>query len=134
MSPLWARLVGLVAAAVVVWLLLVVALVRLSPGEVRVRELFRLLPDLLRLIARLARDRTLPRRVRLVLWLLMAYLASPIDLVPDFVPVVGYADDVVLVALALRSVVRRAGPEALDRHWPGTPGGLAAVRRLIGTP
>jgi uncharacterized membrane protein YkvA (DUF1232 family) len=54
--------------------------------------------------------------------------------VPDVIPVVGYADDVVVVALALRSVVRAAGPEALVRHWPGTPEGLAVVRRLAGLP
>jgi uncharacterized membrane protein YkvA (DUF1232 family) len=64
------------------------------------------------------------------LWLLLGYLALPIDLVPDFIPVIGYADDAVIVVLALRSVTRRAGPEALERHWPGTPEGLAAIRRL----
>jgi uncharacterized membrane protein YkvA (DUF1232 family) len=52
--------------------------------------------------------------------------------VPDFVPVLGYADDVVVVAWALRSVVRRAGREALTRHWPGEPAGLAVVGRLAG--
>jgi uncharacterized membrane protein YkvA (DUF1232 family) len=56
----------------------------------------------------------------------------PFDLVPDFIPVAGYADDVLLVAWVLRSVVRAAGPEALDRHWPGTPEGLVVVRRLAG--
>lgn len=56
----------------------------------------------------------------------------PIDLVPDFVPVLGYADDAVIVAVVLRSVTRRAGSDALERHWPGTPAGLAAVRRLAG--
>jgi uncharacterized membrane protein YkvA (DUF1232 family) len=65
---------------------------------------------------------------------LIAYLLMPIDLVPDFIPVLGYADDAVVVALALRSVVRAAGPEALDRHWSGSEAGLAAVRRLAGGP
>jgi uncharacterized membrane protein YkvA (DUF1232 family) len=77
-------------------------------------------------------DRTLPGGVRLRLVLLLGYLASPVDLVPDFVPVLGYADDVVVVALVLRSVVRRAGADALGRHWTGSPEGLAAVRRLAG--
>jgi uncharacterized membrane protein YkvA (DUF1232 family) len=54
----------------------------------------------------------------------------PFDLVPDVVPVIGYADDAVVVALVLRSVVRRAGPEALHRHWPGTPEGLTLLLRL----
>ena len=51
---------------------------------------------------------------------------------PDFLPVIGYADDVVVVAWALRSVVRRAGSAALERHWPGQPAGLAVVSRLAG--
>jgi uncharacterized membrane protein YkvA (DUF1232 family) len=89
-------------------------------------------PDVARLVTRLARDPSLPRGVRVRLGLLLGYLALPIDLVPDVVPVVGYADDVVVVALVLRSVVRRAGPDAIERHWPGTPDGLAAVLRLAG--
>jgi uncharacterized membrane protein YkvA (DUF1232 family) len=64
-------------------------------------------------------------------WLLLAYLASPIDLVPDFVPVLGYADDAIVVAAVLRSVVRAAGPQVLESHWPGSPEGLAALRRLV---
>jgi hypothetical protein len=65
-----------------------------------------------------------------MVWLLLAYLLSPIDLVPDFVPVLGYADDV--VAWALRSVVRRAGSDALTRRGPGEPAGLAVVSRPAG--
>jgi len=93
-------------------------------------EALRLLPDLLRLVRRLAGDASLPRGVRVRLWLLLAYLAFPLDLVPDVVPVLGYADDAIVVALVLRAVVRRAGPGALARHWPGSPAGLAAVQRL----
>jgi uncharacterized membrane protein YkvA (DUF1232 family) len=63
--------------------------------------------------------------------LLTVYLASPIDLVPDFIPVIGYADDAISIAVTLRSVIRRAGPEALDRHWPGTPAALDALRNLL---
>ena len=58
------------------------------------------------------------------------YLALPIDLIPDFVPVLGYADDAIIVALVLRSATRRAGPDALAKHWPGTPEGLTALKRL----
>jgi uncharacterized membrane protein YkvA (DUF1232 family) len=114
------------------WLVLALALVRGSRDRAGLAELVRLLPDLLRLLSRLARDATLPRRVRVRLWLLLAYLALPIDVIPDFVPVIGYADDAVLVAITLRAVVRRAGPEALERHWPGTALGLSTVRTLAG--
>ena len=68
----------------------------------------------------------------LLLWLLLGYLALPFDLVPDLVPVIGYADDAVLVVWTLRSVVRSAGADAIGRHWPGTPDGLVAVQRLAG--
>jgi uncharacterized membrane protein YkvA (DUF1232 family) len=97
------------------------------------REALRMLPDLLRLLKRLAGDSTLPRGVRIRLWLLLAYLITPIDLVPDFIPIIGYADDALIVAIALRSVIRHSGPETIRRHWPGTPDGLAAILRLAGT-
>ena len=94
----------------------------------------RLLPDLVRLLKRLAADPEMPRGVRIRLGLLIGYLALPIDLIPDFIPVLGYADDAVIVAVVLRSVARRAGPDALDKHWPGTPDGLAALRKICGLP
>jgi uncharacterized membrane protein YkvA (DUF1232 family) len=116
----------------VLWLLLVALLWRARPGELGAREALRLLPDVVRLVRRLAADRSLPRGVRIRLWLLLAYLLSPVDLVPDVVPVLGYADDVIVAAWALRSVVRRSGADSLARHWPGQPAGLAVVHRLVG--
>jgi uncharacterized membrane protein YkvA (DUF1232 family) len=95
-------------------------------------ESLRLLPDLLRLLARLAKDRALPRGVRIRLGLLMAYLAVPIDLIPDFVPVLGYADDAIIVVAVLRSVVRLAGLGPLRAHWPGTADGFTALCALVG--
>ena len=123
-------LVAVVGGVLLLWLLLVVLLWRARPDELGAREAVRLLPDVVRLVRRLAGDRSLPRGVRVRLWVLLVYLLSPIDLVPDFLPVIGYADDVVVVAWALRAVVRRAGSDALERHWPGTPAGLAVVSRL----
>ncbi len=77
-------------------------------------------------------DPDLPGGVRVQLWLLLGYLLLPFDLIPDFIPVLGFADDALVVALALRSVTRRAGADALARHWPGTPAGLRTVQRLAG--
>lgn len=117
------------ACAVLVGSLLVYA--RAHP-EITARDALRLVPDLVRLVRRLTADPAVARPVRVRLVLLLIYLASPIDLIPDVVPILGQADDLVLAALVLRSVVRRAGPEALARHWPGSPAGLAVIRRLAG--
>jgi uncharacterized membrane protein YkvA (DUF1232 family) len=132
----WQTLLGALAGVLLVYLALLALLwsyARRHPDTVSMRDALRLVPDLLRLIRRLATDKSLPTGVRIRLFLLLAYLASPIDLVPDFIPVIGYADDAVIVALVLRSVVRRAGPDALDRHWPGSPAGLQLLHRLAGT-
>ena len=125
-------LAAVVGGLLLLWGVLLLLLWRTRPPDLTVREALRLLPDLVRLVRRLAADRSLPRGVRIRLWALLAYLLSPVDLVPDFVPVLGYADDVVVVAWALRSVVRRSGADALDRHWPGQPAGLDVLRRLAG--
>jgi uncharacterized membrane protein YkvA (DUF1232 family) len=122
------------AALLLTWIGLLVALWVTRPARARATEAMRLLPDAIRLLRRLAADRSLHRGVRLRLWLLLAYLAFPIDLVPDFLPVIGYADDVVIVGMALRSVVRRAGPDAVRQLWPGTSDGLAALWSLLRLP
>ena len=131
----WRLLLGVAGGLALVYVVLLALLwryARAHPDTVGLRDALRLLPDLLRLLRRLLADRTLSSGVRVRVALLMAYLAMPFDLVPDVVPVIGYADDAVVVALVLRSVVRRAGADALRRHWPGTPEGLALVLRLAG--
>jgi uncharacterized membrane protein YkvA (DUF1232 family) len=114
------------------YLVLLGTLLAVRPKGNLLSEALRLLPDLLRMLRRLARDRSVPRAARVRLWLLLGYLAVPIDLVPDFIPVVGYADDAIIASLVLRSVVRRAGADVIRRHWPGTTDGLAAISRLAG--
>lgn len=123
-------LIGITIALVVTWLVLIGALLVVRPSGGVLSEAVRLLPDLLRLLRRLAADRSLPRGVRVRLWLLMAYLAMPIDLVPDFIPVLGYADDAIVITVVLRGVVRRAGIDAVRGHWPGTDDGFAALCRI----
>src|SRR5437016_566510 len=102
---------GVILALALVWLCLIVALVVVRPKGGLLREAVRVLPDTIRLLRALATDRSIAMAVRVRLWLLFVYLAVPIDLVPDFIPVLGYADDAIIVALVLRSVVRRAGPD-----------------------
>jgi len=125
-------LVSLAAGLLLAWVVLIVALIVARPRGGLLREALRLLPDLLRLLPRLAADRSLPRSVRVGLALLLAYLAFPFDLVPDFIPVLGYADDAIIVAAVLRWVVRRAGIQAIERQWPGTGDGFAVLCRLAG--
>ena len=126
----WTISLGVVGGLVLVWAVLAAVLWLTKPDEYELKEAFRLLPDLIRLIKRLAADPDTPSGVRIRLALLLVYFALPIDLIPDFVPVIGYADDAIIVALVLRSATRRAGPDALARHWPGTPEGLNALKHL----
>jgi uncharacterized membrane protein YkvA (DUF1232 family) len=128
----WQTLLGVAVALVLAWAALVVALLIARPKGSLLGEAMRLLPDLLRLLRRLAADRTMPRGVRIRLALLMAYLAIPIDVIPDFIPVLGYADDAIIVTLVLRSTVRRAGLDAVRARWPGSDDGFAALCRLTG--
>jgi uncharacterized membrane protein YkvA (DUF1232 family) len=124
-------LLSVAAALLLSWLALVVALAIRRPKAGLLKESLRLLPDLLRLLRRLTTDRALPVGVRIRVALLFAYLALPIDLIPDFVPVLGYADDAIIVVLVLRSVCRRISLEELRRAWPGTEEGFAALCQLV---
>ncbi|WP_186780065.1 YkvA family protein [Streptomyces salinarius] len=126
----WDIALAIGAGLLATWLTLVIALLLVRPKGALLTEAVRLLPDLIRLLRRLAADKTLPRGVRIRLGALMVYLALPIDLIPDFLPVIGYADDAILVTLTLRSVVRRAGIDAVRAHWPGTADGFTALARL----
>lgn len=90
------------------------------------------MPDVIRLVKRLASDPTIPRATRWWLVGLVGYLLIPIDLVPDFIPVLGYADDAIIVAIVLRFAIRHAGTDAIEHHWPGTPAGLRSVLTLAG--
>jgi uncharacterized membrane protein YkvA (DUF1232 family) len=123
--------IGILIAIVGLWIALVVALIVIRPKDLRVGDAARLMPDLLRLIGKLARDRALPRRTRAWLWFLLAFLASPIDIIPDFIPVIGFADDVVVAYIVLRHVFQVAGAEQLEQHWTGTPEGLEVIRRFL---
>jgi uncharacterized membrane protein YkvA (DUF1232 family) len=131
----WGVLAGVAGGLLFLWLALLAALYwtgRKQEDPTRLRDILRLVPDVIRLFRRLASDPTLPRGVRVRMTLLAGYLLLPIDLVPDFIPVVGYADDAVIVIWALRSITTTAGADALDRHWPGSADGLKALKLIAG--
>ncbi len=123
-------LLGLGAALLLAWLALIATMLVARPKGDLLQQALRLLPDLLRLLRRLAGDQSVPRGVRVRLWLLLAYLAIPIDVIPDFIPVLGQLDDALVVALALRWLARGAGPELLAEHWTGPDSTLQTVLRL----
>lgn len=135
MTPFWQVALAVLGGLALLWVILVLILwieQRRHPGGASLRDLLRLAPDVVRLLKRLATDRTVSIGVRIWLGVLLVYLVSPIDLIPDFIPVLGYADDALVVAIALRFAIRRAGRDSVERHWPGTPEGLAAILRLAG--
>lgn len=119
--------IGLVAA----WLLLVVVLWLRRPRGVQLGDVVRAIPDVLRLAGDLLRDPAVPRRVKLALLGLLAWLVSPIDLIPEFIPVLGPVDDVVVAILVLRYAHRRLGADELRRRWRGTEETWLLVRRLL---
>lgn len=88
------------------------------------------IPDCIVLFRRLLGDERVPRPRKLLLAALVGYLAMPIDLVPDFIPVAGQLDDAIIVAVVLRAVLRSGGPELLREHWPGPEASLRAISRL----
>ena len=92
-----------------------------------VRDLARFIPDCVVLVSRLLRDPRVPLRHKLLLGALVGYLALPFDIVPDFIPIAGHLDDVLVVALTLRAVLKGTGRELLREHWPGPPSSLALL-------
>jgi uncharacterized membrane protein YkvA (DUF1232 family) len=95
-----------------------------------VTQLLRALPDLVRLIARLVGDPLLPRAAKIALGAAMVYLASPIDLIPDFIPLVGYLDDLLLAALLVDGILNWVDRALVLKYWPGTPDSLERLARV----
>jgi uncharacterized membrane protein YkvA (DUF1232 family) len=126
------RTIVIVAASLVaMWLAFILFVWVIRPDNTSVSDATRLLPDTLRLVRRLSTDRTISRSTRWWIWALLIYLASPIDLVPDFVPVIGYADDAIITSFVLRHVIAQSGTTKLREHWPGSAAGLATLTRLL---
>lgn len=126
--PWWLQAI-LVAAGVLVltWLLLILLAARLPPGLAK--DLAGFLPDCVTAARRLRRDPRVPRKAKLAVLFGMLWVLSPIDLIPEFLPVIGPLDDIVVVALVLRYAARSVPAEALFEAWPGNPD---LLRRLLG--
>lgn len=123
-------LIGLgvaVACLLASWALLVLLARRLPPGILR--DLAAFIPDCLTTVRRLRRDPRVPRRAKVAIVFAGLWLASPIDLIPEFLPVIGPLDDIVVVALALRYAGRQVPRQVLLDAWPGEP---RLLLRLLG--
>jgi uncharacterized membrane protein YkvA (DUF1232 family) len=118
-------------AIFVAYLLVVVALV-VAGRRTDARALAGFVPDCVVLFSRLLRDPRVPRRSKILVAALIPYLALPFDLIPDFIPVAGQADDAILVALVLRVLVKRTDAVVLRELWPGPDRSLLVVFRLAG--
>ena len=123
-------LLGLASAVVAALAALIVAALVLAPRGMAVADVLLVYPQLIRLLASLAKDRRVARQVRWRLLAAVAYNAQPINLIPDFIPVIGLADNVVVTVWAVRSAIRRSGPEIVRSHWRGSAAGFAVVCRL----
>ena len=126
-------LLSIVVALGVLWVVLLVIFWMLRPKGISVREILGVVPDVVRLLRSVIGDRSAPLDVRLVLVGLLAWILSPIDLIPEFIPVLGPLDDVVVAVVAMRYVRRRIGVDDLRRRWAGTDDGFALLLRVIGS-
>ena len=111
------------------YVLLVLALA-IAGRRTQARALAGFVPDCLILLRRLIGDPRIPRSRKFVLLFGVAYLAMPIDLIPDFLPVIGQIDDAIVLALMLRYLLRSGGSELIQEHWPGPATSLDLVLRL----
>jgi uncharacterized membrane protein YkvA (DUF1232 family) len=95
------------------------------------KEYLLLAPRLVRLVWKLARDPRVPARNKATLVLLGAYVASPIDLIPDFLAGVGHVDDLIMIAFALDQILNRVPPEVVREHWDGDEDVLQVVQQIL---
>jgi uncharacterized membrane protein YkvA (DUF1232 family) len=120
-----------IGVVLLVWLV-AIALLLWRGRTTMARELVTFVPNVLRLFRGLIGDPRVPGAAKAWLLVGIVWLASPIDLIPEFLPVVGPLDDAIVAALVLRHLVRRAGSEVVREHWHGDPRTLALVLRAAG--
>jgi uncharacterized membrane protein YkvA (DUF1232 family) len=129
----WGPAFGVVAGLLAAWILFVGVLWVIRPRGVSLGELARVVPDIVRLVRALLVDRSVPWPVRAATAGLLVWLLNPIDLIPEFIPLLGPIDDVVVAVLVLRYVWRRLGAAEFSRRWPGTRRGLTLLRGVMGS-
>lgn len=117
-----------IGMAVAIWAVAVIVLIALGRRP-QARELATLIPNLLLLFRGLIRDPRVPRSAKLWLGFAVVWIASPIDLVPEFIPIAGPLDDAIVAALVLRYLLRRTDRSVLFEHWRGEPATLEAIVR-----
>jgi uncharacterized membrane protein YkvA (DUF1232 family) len=127
-------ILGIVVGIALLWVFVLVLFWFLRPKGVSVREVVRIVPDVVRMLRSIVRDPAAPLDVRLVLIGLLAWIMSPIDLIPEFIPVLGPLDDAVVAVVALRYVRRRVGVARMRAGWPGSDEGFALLGRVVGFP
>jgi len=123
---------GIVVGVALLWAVVLVLFWFLRPKGVSTREVMRIVPDVVRMLRSIVRDPATPLDVRLVLIGMLAWIVSPIDLIPEFIPVLGPMDDAVVAVVALRYVRRRVGVTGMRARWPGTDDGFALLGRVVG--
>jgi uncharacterized membrane protein YkvA (DUF1232 family) len=124
----WLTWIGIAAA---VWIAAVLALF-LGGRHLAARELAALLPNLVRMCRTLLRDRRVPLGSKIFVGVAVVWFVSPIDLVPEFIPVLGPLDDAILAVFVLRHLVKHAGREIVAQAWPGDPATLEGMLHLAG--
>ena len=127
----WGLLGTIVLSLLLAWAAFITLLWVVKPKDARLGELVRVVPDVLRLVRDLIGDRTAPIGVRLALVGLLAWLLNPVDIIPEFIPVLGPLDDVVVAVLVLRYVRRRLGEVGFREHWRGSDEGYASLSRVL---
>ena len=124
-------LIGLAVGLAVTWLLVLIAILVANRRSSNTPDLPLLLTQTIRLLGSLVRDRTLPRGLRFRIAAAILYAGQPFNLIPDWIPVIGYADNVAVIGWTVRSVIRKAGPEAVAEHWRGTPESLSLLYKAL---
>ncbi len=119
----------ILAVLVAAYIIFIVGLI-LAGKKTAARAVAGLIPDCVVLFKNLLKDKRMPSRYKLLLWLLIGYLLFPIDIIPDFIPVAGQLDDAIIVALVLRAILKRAGSKTVKENWRGPESTLRAIFKI----